>query len=90
MDNYLWLIEPIHQNKIRGFKLEEHPAVIDSLKLSFDGAIMAVLKDRVESHYKDQKVSLVRHGYERMPKKFKVEDEESFYKYLAYFVTLEY
>ena len=89
MDNYLWLIEPIHQNKIRGFKLEEYPAIIDSLKLSFDGAIMAVLRDRVENHYKDQKVSLIRHGYERMPKKLKVEDEESFYKYLAYFVNIE-
>jgi hypothetical protein len=50
---------------------------------------MAVLKDRVENYYKDQKVSLIRHGYERMPKKFKVEDEESFYKYLAYFVNIE-
>ena len=89
MDNYLWLIEPIHQNKIRGFKLKEHPAIIDSLKLSFDGAIMAVLRDRVENYYNDQKVSLIRHGYERMPKKFKVEDEESFYKYLAYFVNIE-
>ena len=89
MDKYIWLIEPLHKNKLRGFKLDEHPGVEDSLKLSFDGAIMAVLRDRVENHYKDQKVSLIRHGYERMPKKLKVEDEESFYKYLAYFVNIE-
>jgi len=48
-----------------------------------------VLRDRVETYYKDQKVSLIRHGYERMPRKLKVEDEESFYKYLAYFVNIE-
>ena len=89
MDNYLWLIEPIHQNKLRGFKLEENPAVMDSIKLSFDGAIMAVLRDRVQVHYKDQKVFLIRHGYEKMPDKLKVEDEESFFKYLAYFVNID-
>ena len=89
MENYLWLIEPIHKNKFRGFKLEENPAVIDCLKLSFDGAIMAVLRDRVESHYKEQNVSLIRHGYEKMPDKIKIDDEESFYKYLAYFVNID-
>ena len=89
MDKYIWLIEPLHKNKLRGFKLDEYPAVADSLKISFDGAIMAVLKDRVEAYYKDQKVSLIRHGYERMPKKIKVEDEEGFYKYLAYHINME-
>jgi hypothetical protein len=89
MDNYVWLIEPLHRNKIRGFKLEEHPSVVETLKLSFDGSIMAVLRDKVESHYKEQKVSLVRHGYEKMPKKIKVEDEDGFYKYLAYHVNME-
>ena len=89
LDNYLWLLEPIHQNKFRGFKLKDNPAVIDSLKLSFDGAIMAVLRGRVESHYKEQKVSLIRHGYEKMPDKLKIDDEESFFKYLAYFVNID-
>ena len=89
MDDYVWLIEPLHKNKIRGFKLEDHPDVAESIKLSFDGSIMAVLKNKVASHYKEQKVSLIRHGYETMPKKIKVEDEDGFYKYLAYHVNME-
>jgi len=89
VDNYLWLSEPIHQNKFRGFAIKDNPSVIDSLKLSFDGAVMAVLKDRVEAYYKEQKVSLIRHGYEKMPNKLKIDDEESFFKYLAYFVNID-
>jgi len=89
MENYVWLISPIHKNKIRGFKLDEHPAVLDTIKLSFDGAIMAVLQDRVEGFYEEQKVDLIRHGYEKMPQKIDVTDEESFYKLLAYYIELE-
>jgi len=89
MDNYLWLVEPLHKNRLRGFAFEDNPSVMDCIKLSFDGSIMAVLRDRVEKHYNDQKVFLIRHGYEVMPKKLKVDDEESFYKYLAYYVNIE-
>ena len=89
MDNYLWLLEPIHQNKFKHLKLSDNPSIMDSIKLSFDGAVMAVSRDRVESHYKEQKVSLIRHGYEKMPEKFKVEDEESFFKCLAYYVNID-
>jgi len=89
MDNFAWLVQPIHQNKLKGFKLEDNPAVKDSLKMSFDGSIMAVLRKRVETYYKEQKVSMIRHGYEKMPDKIKVDDEESFFKYLAYFVDID-
>ena len=89
MDNYLWLLEPIHQNRFKKLNLSENPSIMDSIKLSFDGAVMAVLRDRVEPHYKEQKVSLIRHGYEKMPEKFKIEDEESFFKCLAYYVDID-
>ncbi len=92
MDDYVWLINPIHQNRLGGFKKDggfDNPVIKDSVKFSFDGAIMAVLRNKVESHYKSQKVHLIRHGYERLPKDIKVDDEESFFKYLAYFVDIE-
>ena len=50
---------------------------------------MAVLRGSMESHYKEQKVSLIRHGYEKMPDKLKIDDEESFFKYLACFANID-
>ena len=85
---YIWLDSPVHKNRVSGFSIDENSEVNEFLKVSFDGSIMAVAKDKVESHYREQKVDLIRHGYEKMPKKIKVDSEEGLFKFLAYFVTL--
>lgn len=87
MEEYAWLDTPIHKNLFRKFPFEEHPAIMESLKITVDGSIMAVAMSKVKSLYEKEEVDLVRMGYRKAPN-FKVEDEESFYKALAYSVTI--
>jgi len=88
MSEYVWLEAPIHKNVFASFKLDEKPEILDTLKTSFDGAIMAVRKDKVAELYEQLEIPMVRLGYRKPPDKFKIEDEESFYKYIAYHITL--
>ena len=89
MDNFVWLEEPVHKNVFKKFKFYEDDAILEALKLSFDGTIMAVNRDKVESHYKDQEVKMMKLGFKPYPKKFDVSDEESFYRCLSHYIDLE-
>jgi hypothetical protein len=84
MSDFIWLETPLHKNRFKGLELNE----LDTIKLSFDGSIMAVKKELVEGYYKDNNVQMVRAGYEKMPKDLKVETEDDLYKFLSYFVSL--
>ena len=91
MSEYVWLEAPIHKNVFKSFKLDEKPEILEALKTSFDGSIMAVRRDKVAALYEKLEIPMVRLGYKKLIEgnKFKIEDEESFYKYIAYHVTLE-
>ena len=84
MSDFVWLDMPLHKNKFKGIDFDE----LATLKISFDGAIMAVKRELVEQHYVDNNVQMIKAGYEKMPKDLKVETEDDLYKFLAYFVSL--
>ena len=84
MSDFVWLDEPLHKNKFREVEVDK----LETIKLSFDGSIMAVQRSLVETHYNENNVSLIKAGYEKMPKDLKVETEEELYKFLSYFISL--
>ena len=83
-DNYVWLDIPLHKNKFSKIDVSK----LDTLKLSFDGAIMAVKEELVRHLYESNNVRLIKAGYEKMPDKMKVESEDDLYNYLSYFISI--
>lgn len=88
VEDYVWLETPIHKNNFPKNFFEENPSVEETLKLSFDGSIVAVKNGFLEKHFEDQQVAMMRLGYKAWPEKQKVDSEESFYKYLALWAEL--
>lgn len=88
MEDYVWLEQPLHKNNFPKNFFEENEGVLETIQLSFDGSIVAVRKELVEADYKEQQVDMMRLGYKPWPEKAKVEDADSFYKYLALWVEL--
>lgn len=88
--DYSWLVAPIHKNVIKNLKFnwQENPSILESLKISFDGSIVAVLTSKVEKQLNNPEILKRRMGFEKMPKTFKVEDEEDFYTYLAHQIEI--
>lgn len=83
-DSMIWLDQPIHKNKVRDIDLSK----IDTIKLSFDGSIMAVEADMVKAHYVKNKVSMIKAGYEKMPDSIDIKCEDDLYNFLSYFITI--
>lgn len=83
MEEYAWLEIPIHKNSFPKDFFENNKEVLENIKTSLDGSIVAVKKELVEGPYKEQGVQLMRLGYKPHPDKMKVDSVESFYKYLA-------
>lgn len=90
MTGYSWLTTPIHKNTLKHLKLEwqTNPSIIDAVKMSFDGSIVAILTSRVQTHLSDPEIEKIRMGFAKMPKSFKIESEDDFYKYLAHYVEI--
>lgn len=88
--DYSWLATPIHKNAIKNLKFnwQENPSILESLKMSFDGSIVAVLTSRVKTQLDNPEILRRRMGFDKMPKSFKVENEEEFYTYLAHHVEI--
>lgn len=88
--DYSWLAIPIHKNIIKNLKFnwEENPAILESLKISLDGSIVAVLTAKVKNQLDNPEILKRRMGFEKMPKSFKVENEEDFYTYLAHQIEI--
>lgn len=84
MDDYIWLDEPLHRNKIPKIDLD----TIDFVELSFDGSIMSVKKSMVEDLYTKNEVPLIRAGYKQMPKIGPIDTEDDLCNALSYFVTI--
>ena len=89
-EDFVWLEVPFHRNKV-SFDLSEDEELQDTLKISFDGSIMAVKKRCVVNNYIEQKVAMIRAGYEKIPdreKGYKIDNKEELYKVLAYWVDI--
>ena len=84
MEDYSWLETPLHKNIFTKFDLEEREDILNSLKITPDGSIMAVLTSKVEDISKEIDLPMIKAGYKKVPDKFKVDDENSFYRYIAY------
>lgn len=84
MSDFVWLDIPFHKNKFKALDIEE----LETLKVSFDGSIMAVRKECVESFYNKNDVELVKAGYKKIPENMKIENEDNLYEFLAYFVSM--
>lgn len=88
-DNYSWLIRPIHKNTFKKLKLDwQTPAILDTLKMSFDGSIVAVLTSAVTKYLEDPQITSIRMGFSKLENMVKIETEDDFYKYLAYHVEI--
>ncbi len=83
MDNILWLDNPLHRNSFPKEVLGEE-GVIDSLVLTFEGTIMGVDKDAIGNYFDSEESRMIRLGMAKAPAKFKIEDRDTFYKYLSY------
>ena len=84
-DNFVWLSEPIHKNRFKPFKFDEHPEIMDFVTLSFDGSVVSVFRDKVEELYKKNEVDLIKTGHKKMPKISKIETAEQFFEAISYF-----
>lgn len=84
MDEYVWLDQPVHKNKVSKLDITE----IDSLKISFDGSIVAVRSELVMPFYEKNDVELVRAGYKKPPDNLKVETEDDLYSLLSYYISV--
>jgi len=85
-----WLAIPVHRNFFKGigYKWEEDQVIVDSLRMSFEGSIVAVETDRIKHFLEDKEIERVRMGFSPAPKKFKIENADDFYKFLAYNVEI--
>jgi len=88
MENILFLETPLHRNSFPEDLLKES-GVLDKLLVTFDGTILGVDKEALGSYIDSDDATAVRLGYAKAPKDLKVEDEESFYKYLSYCKYIE-
>jgi len=89
-DEFVWLNIPFHKNKV-SFDISEDDELKDTLKISFDGSIMAVKKSCISSFYAEQKVAMIRAGYQSFPKRergYVIDSKEELYKTLAYWVEI--
>lgn len=84
MSDFIWLDRPLHKNNFGKLDVVS----LDTVKLSFDGSIMAVQKNLVEDRYLENDVQMIKAGYKKMPKDLKVETEEELYNFLSYYVTI--
>jgi hypothetical protein len=94
MEDLLILDSMLHVGQFDGrrgiidLSLDENADVMEELELSFDGTIMAVKKDAVLEFLSEPDVKRVRLGQMIIPKTFKIETKEDFFKYLSFFVSI--
>lgn len=89
-DNISWLKSPIHKNTLKHleFKWQESSEIMDSIQMSFDGSIVSVLTTKVLKKMTDPEILRIRIGFDKMPSKFEIKNEEQFFDYLAHFVEI--
>lgn len=90
MNGFSWLNQPIHKSIFKGLKYnwQDHPEVIETVKVSFEGSIMAVMTSKVQKYLDMPEVEKVRMKLAPPPKRHKVDNEDEFYHLLAYCVEI--
>ena len=82
-DKTIFLENPIHKNYIPK-NLVEDDDFMSTLLITIDGSIVGVSYDHVEPHLSSEESRMVRLGMRKPPDKMKIEDSDSFYKYISY------
>jgi len=82
-DRVLFLDNPIHKNSFPKDIMGDEE-VLDSIVTTFDGTIVGVDFDIVESFFNSEESKMIRLGMRKPPKDFRVKDKESFYRYLSF------
>jgi len=90
MNGFKWLSLPIHKSSFKGLKynFQDDPTTLDTVKMSFEGSIMAVMTSKVQRYLDTPEVEKVRMKLASPPKKIKIDNNEEFYNFLAYFVEV--
>tara|TARA_B100000131_G_scaffold323086_1_gene379719 strand:- start:6710 stop:6985 length:276 start_codon:yes stop_codon:yes gene_type:complete len=83
IEKVLFLDNPIHKNSFPE-DLMTNEEVLDSLLITFDGTIMGVDFDIIEPYFSSEESSLIRIGMKKYPDRFKIDSQESLYKYLSF------
>lgn len=68
---------------------EENEHLRADLKITPDGKILAVKRDKVEKYAQEKDIFLVRMRMKPMPKEFKIKSDEDFWRFMAHLVDLE-
>jgi hypothetical protein len=81
---FKFLAKPIHPNKFsKAFQISEESK--GNYQFSFDGSIVAVRADIVESYLKRDDVRSMKFGYTKLPKTMKLESESDLLQIISTF-----
>lgn len=92
MEDYVWT-ETINIAKIKDdeFDLaaEENEHLREHLKITPDGKILAVKRDKVAEFAKEKEIYLIRMKMRPFPKEFKIKSDEDFWRFMAHLVDID-
>jgi len=86
MSDFLYLQSPLHTNHFVSFKIPDESR--DLFLFSFEGAIQAVRESAVKNLISTPEIQNIRLGYEKPPKKMKIENMDDLLKLVAMMVEL--
>ncbi len=67
---------------------EENSSILEGLEVMFEGTVISADRNMLIPALKDDVVQDIRMGRKKMPKDFKIENQEDFLKFLALHVPL--
>ena len=86
MSDFLYLNSPLHTNYFVNFKIPDESR--DLFLFSFEGAIQGVRESAVKNLISIPEIQNIRLGYEKPPKKIKIESMDDLLKLVAMMVEL--
>jgi hypothetical protein len=86
MSDFLYLNSPLHTNYFVNFKIPDESR--DLFLFSFEGAIQGVRESAVKNLISIPEIQNIRLGYEKPPKKMKIESMDDLLKLVAMMVEL--
>lgn len=92
MDDYVFIetVNTAHfKDKEFDLEAEENQHLRDDLKITPDGKILAVKKERVSALAQEKDIYLVRMRMRPMPKEFKITSDDDFWRCIAHLVDLD-
>lgn len=92
MSDYIF-VETVHINrfKTKDFDLEseDFKHLLDDCRVTPDGSILAVKREKVEELANSKEIRLTRLGYKPFPKSFDIKSDEDFWRCMAHLVDEE-